>query len=310
MARNASPRPEKVEASTRVRIPDGTRGNVVRRGPDRRLCVSSCLKAQAYTTRATARVAALRRADLRLAAPCEVTLPALADSSRCARLCQFVPYGGLREDTLSIPAYVGVSGSVGIMAAPMRCSLAIEGVPAAAVNLFRLSPQGVDAVPPKVLRPMSSRPASLPRHPASGLVACAVAVLLVSCSGTGVDPSKFDWSTSDLGVRLIVHIQNSTAADFWGSVGPVQVGSDEIYLSLWSKVPPSSLPYFDVRRGADQSTAVKLARITFRALKYPEGNSSNGQDVTITVTEPSAGVFSATTPDTSWIEIVSVTQLQ
>jgi hypothetical protein len=137
-----------------------------------------------------------------------------------------------------------------------------------------------------------------------------VAVLLASCSGTGVDPSKFDWSASpDLGVPLIVHIQNSTAADFWGSVGPVQVGSDFNYLSLWSKNPPSTLPCFDVRRGADQSNAVKLARITFRVLKYPEGNSSNGQDVTITVTEPSAGVFAATTLDTPWIEIVSVTPL-
>jgi len=161
-------------------------------------------------------------------------------------------------------------------------------------------------VPPRVLRPTGSRLVLLPRLLASGLVACAVAALLASCSGVG----PFDWSTSpDLGVPLIVHIQNSTAADFWGSDGPVQVGSDFSYLFLWSKNPPSSLPYFDVRRGADQSTAVKLARITFRVLKYPEGNSSNGQHVTITVTEPSAGVFAATTLDTPWIEIVSVTPL-
>ena len=177
-------------------------------------------------------------------------------------------------------------------------------------TLRRLSSQEGDAVPRHVLRPTSSRPVFLPRHLASGLVAYAAAVVLASCSGSGVDPSKWDWSAApDLGVPLIVHIQNSTAADFWGSAGPVQVGSDFTYLFLWSKTPPSSLPYFDVRRGADQSNAVKLARITFRVLKYPESNSSNGQDVTIALTEPSAGVFAATTLDTAWIEIVSVTPL-
>jgi hypothetical protein len=62
---------------------------------------------------------------------------------------------------------------------------------------------------------------------------------------------------------------------------------------------------FEIARGgSDASNAVALARVPFSILKFPEG--SGEQEVTITVTEPSAGVFSATTLDTAWIAILGV----
>jgi hypothetical protein len=167
-------------------------------------------------------------------------------------------------------------------------------------------------VAPRVLRPTKSCQAFLPRLLAPGLVACAVAVLLVCCKGVGVDPSKWDWSAApDLGAALIVHIQNSTAADFYGAGRLVPVGSDNQTLAYFKN--SGALAQFDIARGGtDASNAERLARVVFRILNYPTGSSQDlgaQQHVTITVTEPSAGVFAATTFDTSWIEIVSVTPL-
>jgi hypothetical protein len=134
-----------------------------------------------------------------------------------------------------------------------------------------------------------------------------VEVLLVSCSAgqTGLLAGPYPESGSAVGV----HVQNSSMADFYAYGVPIQAGSTSGGYWYFSKVP--GVYFFDIARGGtNASNAVALGRVSLRVLKYPAGDSSNRQDVTVTVTEPSAGVFSATTPDTSWIEIVSVTQLQ
>lgn len=167
-------------------------------------------------------------------------------------------------------------------------------------------------MPPQVLRPTSSRPAFRPRHPALSPVACAMAFVLAACDPMGgKNPLAGPWQGPEIGAPLIVHIQNSTAADFYAAGGLVRIGSNnwEVAYSKGSGLPA----HFDIARGGtDASNAVPLARVVFRILKYPVGSLQDvgaQQHVAITVTEPSAGVFAATTLDTSWIEIVSVTPL-
>jgi hypothetical protein len=144
----------------------------------------------------------------------------------------------------------------------------------------------------------------------SGLVACAIAFVLAACNPMGgKSPLAGPWP--DLGAPVVVHIQNSTAADFYGAGRLVPVGSNNQELAYFKDSGAST--QFDIARGGtDASNAVRLARVVFRILKYPTGSSQEmgaQQHVTITVTEPSASVFAATTLDTAWIEIVSVTPL-
>jgi len=165
-------------------------------------------------------------------------------------------------------------------------------------------------VPPQVLGPPGSRPASLSRHPASGLVACAMAFVLAACDPFGgKNPLAGPWP--DMGAPLVVHIQNSTSADFYAAGSLVRTGSNNKEVAYFKDT--GSPTQFDIARGGtDASNAVPLARVVFRILKYPVGSGQDmgaQQHVTITVTESSSGVFAATTPDTAWIEIVSITPL-
>ena len=69
--------------------------------------------------------------------------------------------------------------------------------------------------------------------------------------------------------------------------------------------------YFEIARGGNNTLeAVPLVRVSFRLLKYqPMDATTTQKHVTVTITEPRAGVFEATTVDTEWIEILSVVPL-
>ncbi len=124
----------------------------------------------------------------------------------------------------------------------------------------------------------------------------------------GMNPLAGPWP--DPGAPVVVHVQNSTAADFYSHGSLVRIGSN---IELAYGKDSGLATELDIARGGtDASNAVRLARVVFRILKYPTGSSQEmgaWQHVTITVAEPSASVFAATTLDTAWIEIVSVTPL-
>jgi hypothetical protein len=139
--------------------------------------------------------------------------------------CRFVLLGGVRDRRSFASGYVGVSLAAGTTVPLLRWTLAVEVTPGTAVRLPRRSPQGVDAVPPQVLGPPGSRPASLPRHPASGLVACAMALVLVACDPFG-GKNPLAGPRPDMGAPLVVHIQNSTSADFYAAGSLVWTGGN------------------------------------------------------------------------------------
>ena len=194
-------------------------------------------------------------------------------------------------------------------------------VPPETPKLGRLRPEGVDAVSPDARRPETPRSGLLWRQLLSGALTCAAAVLLVSCRGFDVGEG-LSWPAPDPEGALVVQVKNSTTANFYLILGgcrglvtlprSTQVGLAEQYAywqSFCGAAPQDH--YFEIARGGTTTLeAVPLVRVSFRLLKYqPMDATTTTKHVTVTITEPRAGAFEATTLDTEWIEILSVVPL-
>lgn len=101
---------------------------------------------------------------------------------------------------------------------------------------------------------------------------------------------------------LRVFVENQTMAPFTlqgNAVGIGQRGSHRSYDSEAQTQTPLS---FDITR--DMRPTV---RVMYRVRQFPQRGVTH--DVTIVMSEPSAGAFAATTSDTAWIEVLSVQPL-
>lgn len=102
--------------------------------------------------------------------------------------------------------------------------------------------------------------------------------------------------------REAVLVENATTAPFTTCCVtfsiPVAVGNTYLVSAHISNGPFRPSYSVDIIRGNTRF------RITYRVLRYPDENEK--VDTVIVVSEPSAGVFDASTPNTAWIEILSV----
>ena len=140
---------------------------------------------------------------------------------------------------------------------------------------------------------------------------------LTSCDvGDSVDLNKPTPGES----FVALDVSNATLAEF--AVIP------EVYIDNPQLVPssiavgssfrqtffPQSVQVHDSKENASshrfqiQRQGTALAQVSYRVLRFPPQTGTT-QNVTIVITETSPGTFGATTPDSTWIEVLGVTSL-
>jgi hypothetical protein len=81
----------------------------------------------------------------------------------------------------------------------------------------------------------------------------------------------------------------------------IPVGGGDFIRAHFSNVPNEPSYSFDINRQSQSR-----ARVFYRVLRFPATSADGPGDLTITVTEPSTGVFDASTSDTLWIRVLSI----
>ena len=134
---------------------------------------------------------------------------------------------------------------------------------------------------------------------------------LTSCDfGDGIDFSKagpvesyvaLDVANASLAEFSVIPEFNIDKPGFVPS--PIAVGS-----SYRQTFPHGSLDNASSHRFQIQRQGTSLAQVSYRVLRFP-AQKGMIQNVTIVITETSPGIFGATTPDSTWIQILGVESL-